>query len=433
MVKREDKVAAATTGDVEDVSLDEEKTGSNVEAVEASGAEQVEEPVDERSETEEPEVEAVTKKESPAVEEKEAKEQGESADAECPPLPTRRKVVEEDVEPVRKAEPKSGNPLFNQLKEAFPNIDENSIKAVLIASQGSIDPSFNALLYLSDPMGSDIEVPRGPIKREPSPGTARRRMTQLEQDEILARQLDEKYNRSRGGRYTNESERREHDQRMRDRERRRQTPLTASESRDYYGDDEEDSWSTFVNKDLPEIKDAASRQFQETASRFNNWIGGIKKNLAGEDGLEENRYRYDNYRPSTYGDYNNDKNIEESAGDMGRPQGNRKAPETNRFNSFGARVGEDSLENHGISLRNEDDEDDVPPQLPTRTRTQDSIHTDTSKTVVAETTHIDTPEKSSRKVQQLKPTPMPESETPTKIKLSNPDEDDFLINSDDEI
>lgn len=32
------------------------------------------------------------------------------------------------------------------LKEAFPNVDENVIEAVLIASSGNIEPAFNALL-----------------------------------------------------------------------------------------------------------------------------------------------------------------------------------------------------------------------------------------------------------------------------------------------
>jgi hypothetical protein len=32
------------------------------------------------------------------------------------------------------------------LKEAFPNVDDNVIEAVLIASGGNIEPAFNALL-----------------------------------------------------------------------------------------------------------------------------------------------------------------------------------------------------------------------------------------------------------------------------------------------
>jgi len=35
------------------------------------------------------------------------------------------------------------------LKEAFPNVDENVIEAVLVASGGQIEPAFNALLGTS--------------------------------------------------------------------------------------------------------------------------------------------------------------------------------------------------------------------------------------------------------------------------------------------
>jgi hypothetical protein len=45
--------------------------------------------------------------------------------------------------------PRPVNPLEQNkvtLKEAFPNVDENVIEAVLIASSGNIEPAFNALL-----------------------------------------------------------------------------------------------------------------------------------------------------------------------------------------------------------------------------------------------------------------------------------------------
>jgi len=40
------------------------------------------------------------------------------------------------------------------LKEAFPNVDENVIEAVLVASGGQIEPAFNALLGISPIPGS---------------------------------------------------------------------------------------------------------------------------------------------------------------------------------------------------------------------------------------------------------------------------------------
>jgi hypothetical protein len=37
----------------------------------------------------------------------------------------------------------------NTLVEAFPDIDSNVIKAVLVASGGKVEPAFNALLSMS--------------------------------------------------------------------------------------------------------------------------------------------------------------------------------------------------------------------------------------------------------------------------------------------
>ena len=48
--------------------------------------------------------------------------------------------------------PRPVNPMEQNkvtLKEAFPNIDENVIEAVLIASSGNIEPAFNALLGIN--------------------------------------------------------------------------------------------------------------------------------------------------------------------------------------------------------------------------------------------------------------------------------------------
>jgi|SRR5277367_3649956 len=42
------------------------------------------------------------------------------------------------------------------LKEAFPNVDENVIEAVLVASGGQIEPAFNALLGIPPIPGSSL-------------------------------------------------------------------------------------------------------------------------------------------------------------------------------------------------------------------------------------------------------------------------------------
>lgn len=123
------------------------------------------------------------------------------------------------------APPKPPRPLSPQqqaeatLKEAFPSIDGSVIKAVLIASGGSIEPAFNALLGLlasvnllctkTDAAASGMSDPDAlkepaPPAQPPRPsrtplasdvGTSTPK-NQLEADELYARQLAEHYSGS---------------------------------------------------------------------------------------------------------------------------------------------------------------------------------------------------------------------------------------------
>ena len=104
------------------------------------------------------------------------------------PLPVRKSVSPEE-------QSEKENPMLKQLKEAFPNIEEKYVKAVLIASQGQLDPAFNALLFISDPdFEKEAPLPTRPVQA-PTRGVRREPKTQLEQDEELARQLDKKFNK----------------------------------------------------------------------------------------------------------------------------------------------------------------------------------------------------------------------------------------------
>lgn len=91
------------------------------------------------------------------------------------------------------------------LKEAFPSIDTSIIRAVLTASRGEIEPAFNALLGMSDP---DSQREPEPPAKPPRP--TQQKLSQLEADELYARQLAEHYSgadrqqpqrRGSGGRY----------------------------------------------------------------------------------------------------------------------------------------------------------------------------------------------------------------------------------------
>lgn len=86
------------------------------------------------------------------------------------------------------------------LREAFPSIDGGVVKAVLMASGGQIEPAFNALLGMSDPEAQvEPPPPAQPPRRTAAPapavapGTKAPSKSQLEADELYARQLAEHY------------------------------------------------------------------------------------------------------------------------------------------------------------------------------------------------------------------------------------------------
>ncbi|KAG0668180.1 ubiquitin-binding protein cue5 [Maudiozyma exigua] len=422
----------------------------------------------------------------------------------APPLPTRNKTVELEGKSEGQAEAESKpkeNPLLKQLQDAFPSIEEKYIRAIIIASKGSMDPAFNALLYLSDPKsGADIPLP----SKQPSPSPnlpSRKKLTQLEQDELLAKQLNDQYNNnykrnsqrrkgsstttasSRLGRRTtdeninepipfdstNNRDKQLHVERLS--ERRRRLKENGEFNPDSYQDDD-DSWGQFVEKDLPEITARANKSLQDTASRVGNWFnrnfGSDEQQQQQQQQQQSQMYNNNNSNANAFG--YNDEQMREQEEALRFYENQRNQPssvkmsstnndsqnERRRFNSFGQRIGEDSLENHGISLNNDEfsDDEDVPPQLPTRERTREgndssnengsadsadpdaSMVTHDSQRVVSQTTYIDTPDKTPKKKWQPVP-PEPIDATPTKVnattnKSTDPDADDFMINSDDE-
>ncbi|SCU93013.1 LAMI_0E12904g1_1 [Lachancea mirantina] len=354
-------------------------------------------------------------------------EKGTVADAdseeERPPLPERKSTTEVPLVPEH-----DENPVLSQLKDAFPSTDVKYVKAVLIASEGRLDPAFSALLFLSDP-SVEAEIPIPAAAAAPGATESRgssRRLTQLEQDEQLARSLDEQFNkdRRRGGTgRTGEAERQARERRIRRREQAYEARRATQEDLDGARlDGDDDFLSQFVDKDLPELKERVGRQVQETSKRVNEWFTGIRRTWTQEGDVAAQEPGAAQY----------------AYGDDERDYVSTAPRRTARFNSFGAQVGHDDADTKGIALRNDDelsndDGDDIPPQLPTRHKAADQ-----AKQVVAETTYIDTPEAATRKRwQPLPPEPMNATATPTKVnataKPRNPDDDEFLINSDDEM
>ncbi|KAI1760892.1 hypothetical protein GGR53DRAFT_507956 [Hypoxylon sp. FL1150] len=212
------------------------------------------------------------------------------------------------------APPKPPRPLTEQqkneliLKEAFPSIEVPVIKAVLAASGGQIDPAFNALLGMSDPDAVQNEPVReqAPPPQPPRPTGPRTLMTQMEADELYARQLAQHYdnvgayearttNRGPGGQY-----------------RRQETGLKPNEiyDRDH----------SFIDDDLPIIKENLRKGFIDTQSKVNTWFTNLKKKIDGE--YDENE---DETQPSKH----------QRQGHMGRRngEGSRRSADYDRYDA----------------------------------------------------------------------------------------------------
>ena len=167
------------------------------------------------------------------------------------------------------------------LKEAFPSIDPSVIRAVLKASRGQIEPAFNALLEMTDPDAvQDDDVPPPPPPRPAAQqrgGPTSTDRSQLEADEIYARQLAEHFESTaayeartanRGTPGASTSARGPH---MPPRPRQ-ETGLKPNELYD-------DREHSFIDDDLPVIKESLRKGFIETQSKVNSWFTTIKKKI----------------------------------------------------------------------------------------------------------------------------------------------------------
>ena len=157
-----------------------------------------------------------------------------SGDENAPPPPPR------PISPVTQ--------ITKDLKDAFPNIEDKYITAVLVASEGKLDPAFNALLYISDPtFKPDIPVPSASAGPPPPPKG-------LTDDEKLARKLQKEFERE--------------DRRQRAaRDARRKgrpvppRPQDSDESPDEFG----------------QIKETFTQGFEEARSTLNGWVSGLTR------------------------------------------------------------------------------------------------------------------------------------------------------------
>ncbi|CAH6722216.1 hypothetical protein CLIB1444_08S04478 [[Candida] jaroonii] len=185
------------------------------------------------------------------VESKDEKPQPIDKDEDAPPAPPR------PVDPVTQ--------LKKELKDAFPSIDDRLITGILIASQGDLDLSFNALLFISD---ESMEEPPIPVKPPvPSKAGLSNTKPELTDDEKLARQLQKEFE-------------------MEERRRRRRAKRQEQQLQD---DDSPDEFE--------QIKQNFNQGLEEARSTLNGWISGVAKRFDNPSGQSTNS----NQNPKLFG------------------------------------------------------------------------------------------------------------------------------------
>lgn len=176
--------------------------------------------------------------------------------------PAETKEPEEEEE-APKAPPRPVSPVTSMkttLKDAFPTIDERVITGVLIASQGNMDTSFNALLYISD---ESVEEPVIPVPSEAPEKPVRPTVPVEDSDEALARRLQKEFEME---------------------ERRRRRHQKDSQRKQLQHDPEDDSPDEFE-----QIKETFNQGLQEARTTLNGWVSGIAKKIDGASNQDQSK------------------------------------------------------------------------------------------------------------------------------------------------
>jgi len=207
------------------------------------------------------------------------------------------------------------------LKEAFPSVDSGVIRAVLRASGGRVEPAFNALLEMTDPDAAKNEPEEAAPPQPPRP-RGQGQLSQMEADEIYARQLAEHYNNV--GAYEHRTS------------NRGGTRSTQQRPGQF---DSEDREHSFMDDDLPVIRENLRQGFLETQTRVNGWIDFVKKKIDEnfDESEEQHQRSYGNYgRPGEpsrrSGDYDADPQV--LSDDFAGMKFNSDGTPTNRTATF---------------------------------------------------------------------------------------------------
>lgn len=227
---------------------------------------------------------------------------------EQPTVPTAQGATGVPTEAAPTKPPRPLNPqqeAENTLKEAFPGIDAAVVRAVLIASGGRIEPAFNALLGMTDPEAA-VEVEAVAPPQPPRPARGTQAMSQLEADEIYARQLAEHYDASQ----------------RQNRSRSRGSGGNTQRGQNLKPNElhEEDENYSFIDDELPVIKENLRKGFLETQSKVNGWITNLRKRIDGDD-IGEIHAEQERHAQGYNQEYENQQYGSRRSGEAGRRSG----------------------------------------------------------------------------------------------------------------
>ncbi|QFZ30000.1 putative CUE domain-containing protein [Clavispora lusitaniae] len=289
----------------EDLANAPEKTQDPEQTDKQSGKATLSADEGEKSKTDE---KAKTDEKSKTDEESKTENEAKAEKAEAEAAESKPEEAEEDAPPppMRPLSPLSQ--IKKDLKDAFPSSEDRIIEAVLIASEGRVDPAFNALLYLSDPSFKPEPLAPAPVPA-PRPST-------LTDDEKLARKLQKEF---------------EKEDRRRSRKQRPPQPQNQDESSD----------------EFESLKETFTQGYEEAKTTINSWVSGLSRKIAGEE-EQPKKPRTPRQKPKLFGA-------------LGGSSFNSNSPNHNF---------DEDPEILASDFHNKATMDENPPQLPTRDRNQ---------------------------------------------------------------
>ena len=261
----------------------------------------------------------------PAVPEKPAENEQKTEESKPEDVPPKPKRPADPIEQMR-----------GELKEAFPNVEDKLINTVIIASSGTLELAFNALLYYNDP-SLKVEINQSQLNVQKIVNSS------TTDDELLARRLQKEFE---------EEERKRHRERkLRRSGERRHSARRQSQEPDYDSPDEFD-----------QIKESFTQGFEEAKSTINSWVSGIAKKF--DNGPDNDSNRSNQPQGKLFGAL---------GGSSANDQARRKAA---RFDEDPQIITNDF---HDKIKLDDNDNDEQAPKLPHRRSEQSDTPTTTKK------------------------------------------------------